>query len=85
MEIDSADLRRLVDGLSDEGLEELMGALGARLCRDKYGADTIEGLMEKWGRRPPVPAAGSSRILCRCSLRSGPRGHVLLSTVSTKN
>lgn len=35
-----------------------MGALGARLCRDKYGADTIEGLMEKWGRRPACPGCG---------------------------
>ena len=58
MDCDSLDLRLLVDGLSDEGLSELRDAVETRLCREKYGADTIEGLMAKWGRAPLCPACG---------------------------
>ena len=33
-------------------------AVDTRLCREKYGAETIEGLMLKWGRAPACPACG---------------------------
>ena len=44
MESSSLDLRSLVDGLSAAELDELRDAVASRLCREKYGADTIEGL-----------------------------------------
>lgn len=58
MEGDSLDLRSLVDTLSGEDLAELRDAVAARLCREKYGADTIEGLLAKWGRVPRCPSCG---------------------------
>jgi len=58
MDGDSLDLRSFVDGLSDEGLAELRDAVATRLCREKYGADTLEGLLSKWGRAPRCPSCG---------------------------
>lgn len=58
MERDSLDLRPFVDGLSDEDFAELEDAVKTRRCREKYGADTIEGLMSKWGREPRCPGCG---------------------------
>ena len=51
----SLDLRSLVDGLSAAELDELRDAVASRLCREKHGADTMEGLPAKWGRRPLCP------------------------------
>jgi len=79
----SLDLRSLVDGLSAAELDELRDAVASRLCREKYGADTIEGLLAKWGRRPLCPLCkggdvrldgtsdvGRSRFRCRsCGAR----------------
>lgn len=58
----SLDLRSFVDGLSDEGLAELRDAVAARLCREKYGADTLEGLLSKWGRAPRCPSCGCESV-----------------------
>ncbi|MBQ9317194.1 MAG: IS1595 family transposase [Atopobiaceae bacterium] len=60
MESGSLDLRSLVDGLTADELDELRDAVASRLCREKYGADTIEGLLLKWGRDPSCPACGAS-------------------------
>ena len=79
----SLDLRPLVDGLSAAELDELRDAVASRLCREKYGADTIEGLLAKWGRMPLCPLCkggdvrldgtsdvGRSRFRCRsCGAR----------------
>lgn len=59
MESGSLDLRSLVDGLSAAELDELRDAVASRLCREKYGADTIEGLLLKWGRDPRCPECGA--------------------------
>ena len=56
MESGSLDLRSLVDGLTDAQLDELRGAVGSRMCREKYGADTIEGLLAKWARPVRCPS-----------------------------
>lgn len=56
MESGSLDLRSLVDGLSAAELDELRDAVASRLCREKYGADTIEGLLAKWGRGVSCPS-----------------------------
>ena len=58
MESGSLDLRSLVDGLTDAQLDELRGAVGSRMCREKYGADTIEGLLAKWARPVRCPSCG---------------------------
>lgn len=58
MESGSLDLRSLVDGLSADELDELRDAVASRLCREKYGADTIEGLLAKWGHEPACPSCG---------------------------
>lgn len=58
MDCDSLDLRLFVDGLSDEDLDVLEDAVKARRCREKYGADTVEDLMKKWGRAPRCPRCG---------------------------
>ena len=58
MDCGPCDLRLLVEGLGDEGLAVLRDAVDTRLCREKYGAETIEGLMLKWGRAPACPACG---------------------------
>ena len=58
MESGSLDLRSFVDGLSNGDLDELRDAVATRLCREKYGADTIEGLLAKWGHVPPCPSCG---------------------------
>ncbi|MBQ9006853.1 MAG: hypothetical protein IJ092_10850 [Atopobiaceae bacterium] len=55
MESGSLDLRSLVDGLSAAELDELRDAVASRPCREKHGADTIEGLLLKWGHRPLCP------------------------------
>ena len=65
MERGSLDLRFLVDGLDADGLDELREALASWLCREKYGADTIESLLAKWGpqgiaARPAAPGAACS-------------------------
>jgi transposase-like protein len=60
MESGSLGLRSLVDGLTADELDELRDAVASRLCREKYGADTIEGLLLKWGRDPSCPACGAS-------------------------
>jgi transposase-like protein len=60
MESGSLDLRSLVDSLTADELDELRDAVASRLCREKYGADTIEGLLLKWGRDPSCPACGAS-------------------------
>ena len=60
MESGSLDLRAFVDGLSHEDLDELRDAVATRLCREKYGADTIEGLLAKWGHVPLCPSCGST-------------------------
>lgn len=55
---DSFDLRSFVNGLSEKDLAELRDAVATRLCREKYGVDTLEGLLLKWGRTPKCPACG---------------------------
>lgn len=45
MESGSLDLRSLVDGLAADELDELRDAVASRLCRERYDADTIEGLL----------------------------------------
>lgn len=59
MESGSLDLRSLVDGLSHDELDELRDAVASRLCREKYGADTIEGLLVRWGHEVPCPSCGA--------------------------
>lgn len=59
MQSASLDLRALVDGLTAAELDELRDAVASRLCREKYGADTINGLLAKWGRTPACPKCGS--------------------------
>lgn len=59
MESGSPDLRPLVDGLDAEGFEELRDAVESRRCRERYGADTIDGLLRKWGRSPACPSCGA--------------------------
>ena len=59
MEGGSLDLRSLVDGLSQDDLDELGDAVASRLCREKYGADSIEGLLAKWGRGESRPSCGA--------------------------
>lgn len=85
MESGSLDLRSLVDGLGADELTELRDAVASRLCREKYGADTIDGLLAKWGRTPSCPECGDAgawldgstpngraRYRCpSCSARSG--------------
>ena len=44
-----------VDSLPEEELAELRGALTVQLCRKNYDADTLEGLLAKWGRKPSCP------------------------------
>lgn len=66
MERGSLDLRFLFDGLDADGLDELRDAVASRLCREKYGADTIEGLLAKWGHEVRCPSCGA-----RFSLLSG--------------
>ena len=60
MESGSLDLRSLVDGLAADELDELRDAVASRLCRERYDADTIEGLLLKWRRGPSCPACGAS-------------------------
>lgn len=78
MERGSLDLRFLVDGLDADGLDELREALASWLCREKYGADTIESLLAKWGpqgiaARPAAPGSAcflgpySRTRSCRCT------------------
>lgn len=47
-----------VDSLADKDLAELRGALTVRLCRKNYGANTLEGLLAKWGWKPSCPECG---------------------------
>lgn len=65
MERGSLDLRFFFDGLDADGLDELRDAVASRLCREKYGADTIESLLAKWGpqgiaARPAAPGSACS-------------------------
>lgn len=53
------DAPALVDSLDERGFAELWDAAQARRCREKYGADTFEGLLEKWGHEPVCPACGA--------------------------
>ena len=62
MQSASLDLRALVDGLTAAELDELMDAVASRLCREKYGADTIDGLLAKWCRTPACPKCGSGDV-----------------------
>ena len=71
MESDSLDLRSLVDGLSRAELDELRDAVASRLCREKYGADTIEGLLAKWGHQVCCPSCDAA--LPWSDGRNGPR------------
>ena len=59
---DSVDLRSFVDGLSDKDLDELRDAVATRLCREKYGAGTLEGLLAKWERLPVCPDCSSADV-----------------------
>ena len=56
MESGSLDLRSFVDRLDADELDELRDAVASRLCREKYGADTIEGLLAKWGHEVRCPS-----------------------------
>ena len=62
MTSESLDLRSLVDGLSEKDLAALRDAVATRLCREKYGADTIEDLLAKWGHVPICPECGSADV-----------------------
>ena len=55
MDCAANDLRSFVDSLADKDLAELRGALTVRLCRKNYGANTLEGLLAKWGWKPSCP------------------------------
>lgn len=66
MSDDPIDLARLVDSLDERELRDLEGAIGSRRCREKYGADEIDGLLEIWGHVPPCPQCG-----CREPLKDG--------------
>ena len=59
MSDDPVDLACLVDSLSESQIRELEDAIGARRCREKYGADRIDELLEAWEHVPPCPT-------CRC-------------------
>ena len=59
MSDDPVDLACLVDSLSESQIRELEDAIGARRCREKYGADRIDELLEVWEHVPPCPT-------CRC-------------------
>lgn len=63
MQSGSLDLRSLVDGLTAAELDELRDAVASRLCREKYGADTLDGLLAKWGRMPACPKCGGGAWL----------------------
>lgn len=58
----SLDLRSLVDGLDPDEFDGLRDAVAIRLCREKYGAETLEGLLEKWGRVPRCPRCGNEDV-----------------------
>ena len=66
MSDDPIDLARLVDSLDERELRDLEDAIGSRRCREKYGADEIDGLLEIWGHVPPCPQCG-----CREPLKDG--------------
>ena len=60
MDCGPCDLRLLVEGLGDEGLAVLRDAVDTRLCREKYGAETIEGLMLSGAAPRRAPPAGKA-------------------------
>lgn len=55
----TGDLRAFVGSPDAERFASLRDAVDARSCRERYGADTIDGLMERWGHMPTCPACGS--------------------------
>jgi len=68
---DSIDLRSFVDRLSGKDLGELRDAVATRLCREKYGADTLEGLVAKWERPPVCPDCSSTDVWLDGSTNQG--------------
>lgn len=71
MESGSLDLCSLVDGLSHDELDVLRDAVASRLCREKYGADTIEGLLAKWRHEVRCPCCDAE--VSWSDGRNGPR------------
>ena len=55
------DLAALVNGLDERQFAELWDVAQSRKRFEKYGARTIEGLLDKWGHAPVCPDCGSVR------------------------
>ena len=54
------DLAAFVDDLDGGQFADLWDAAQSRKCFEKYGARTIEGLLDKWGHAPLCPDCGST-------------------------